>query len=320
MAKPDPEILYHYTDSSGLLGILGSPRRLPGTHNHQFFKVDEDATFGTLWATDARYLNDSHEIVFGASILADKLDEQASVQGRTPLAAERLRALADDVRKSRFNMTRGENGRKAVPYVACFCESGDLLSQWRGYGANGGGYAVGFRRSSLPNFCLLNEGLLKSHPEHALMQMYVEPRKVGYGKRAVRAGVEAFAGATADDLEQSEPAPIEESWPDIFRLTCVSHLASYKHKAFKEEAERRFVVNDSGIDPTQIEFRGSGMGLLPYVKMYFPLSHQGESSVAEIVVGPGANGTLRKEAVKRLLRKIGSTETKVRLSGTPFRQ
>src|SRR5205085_11962410 len=29
-------------------------------------------------------------------------------------------------------------------YLACFCENGDLLSQWRGYGSVGGGYAAGF--------------------------------------------------------------------------------------------------------------------------------------------------------------------------------
>ena len=29
-------------------------------------------------------------------------------------------------------------------YIACFCENGDLLSQWRGYGAIGNGYALGF--------------------------------------------------------------------------------------------------------------------------------------------------------------------------------
>jgi hypothetical protein len=29
-------------------------------------------------------------------------------------------------------------------YIACFCRQPDLLSQWRGYGAVGGGYAVGF--------------------------------------------------------------------------------------------------------------------------------------------------------------------------------
>lgn len=28
-------------------------------------------------------------------------------------------------------------------HVACFCEESDLLSQWRGYAASGGGYAIG---------------------------------------------------------------------------------------------------------------------------------------------------------------------------------
>jgi hypothetical protein len=30
-------------------------------------------------------------------------------------------------------------------YLTCFCESGDLLSQWRAYGANGGGYSLGLK-------------------------------------------------------------------------------------------------------------------------------------------------------------------------------
>jgi hypothetical protein len=33
-------------------------------------------------------------------------------------------------------------------YITCFCEDGDLLSQWRGY-ADPGGYAIGFDAAEL---------------------------------------------------------------------------------------------------------------------------------------------------------------------------
>ena len=34
-------------------------------------------------------------------------------------------------------------------YVACFCEIGDLLSQWKGYANFGDGYSIGLRASEL---------------------------------------------------------------------------------------------------------------------------------------------------------------------------
>ena len=114
----DPELLYHYTDARGLLGIL---------------------TSGHLWATEARYLNDASELdytfqlfdefVTGAiasspSVLVEML-QQASTVGRE--------AWRDDV----------------LCFVACFCEDKDLLSQWRAYAHGVGGYAIGFKRREI---------------------------------------------------------------------------------------------------------------------------------------------------------------------------
>ena len=54
--EPLPEILFHYTDSKGFLGILES---------------------NTLWATSARYLNDSSEYTYGMKLIADALEERS---------------------------------------------------------------------------------------------------------------------------------------------------------------------------------------------------------------------------------------------------
>ena len=43
-------------------------------------------------------------------------------------------------------------------YAFCFCEDGDLLSQWRGYGVLGRGYAVGFGGQRIRNLLQPAEG------------------------------------------------------------------------------------------------------------------------------------------------------------------
>src|SRR5579859_4516351 len=51
-----PPVLYHYTNSTGLKGILGT---------------------SSLWATDADFLNDAQELQFGRPQLCDALIAQA---------------------------------------------------------------------------------------------------------------------------------------------------------------------------------------------------------------------------------------------------
>src|SRR5260370_11711331 len=101
-------LLYHYTDLAGLLGIL---------KRHD------------LWLTHSRYLNDAEEMIHGTTV-ARKVIEQA------------LAAQAHD-----FNylqeLDRLSSNQEGV-YICCFCEKDNLLSQWRGYGANGSGVSLQF--------------------------------------------------------------------------------------------------------------------------------------------------------------------------------
>ncbi|KLL97295.1 hypothetical protein NJ76_13535 [Rhodococcus sp. IITR03] len=127
------------------------------------FGFERGATFGTLWATDARYLNDAHELTYGAAALAEKLERHAE-ESRTPQVVERLRELAETVRDGRFELTYGSDTERSLAHVTCFCESGDLLSQWRGYG---GGYAIGFDRTVFRKFGVLDTEMYKSNPDLA---------------------------------------------------------------------------------------------------------------------------------------------------------
>jgi hypothetical protein len=113
--------LYHYTSQEGLLGIVKS---------------------GTLWATNISYMNDATEFHQPRNMLRDCVSEELERQAKTAGApVDRLELLRGKLNKVKDTLI----------CVACFCEDGDLLSQWRGYSGRGYGYSLGF------NYALLKE-------------------------------------------------------------------------------------------------------------------------------------------------------------------
>jgi hypothetical protein len=106
-----PDILQHYSSPSGAVGILES---------------------GKLWTTNAKYMNDAQELSYGLdlvlSVLSDRYTRAAGPERSWLAQAERL--VSDMLANNSV-------------YLGCFCETRDLLSQWRGYGPHGG-VAIGF--------------------------------------------------------------------------------------------------------------------------------------------------------------------------------
>ncbi len=115
--KLPPDILYHYTGQAGLVGIVKNAE---------------------LWATKIQYMNDATE--FGLALgLARRLLENIISNSTHPsqkAACGRLQASLLDI--GDINI-----------FAVCFCEEGDLLSQWRGYAGGRQGYALGFDSDAL---------------------------------------------------------------------------------------------------------------------------------------------------------------------------
>lgn len=102
-------VLYHYTTVNGLQGILETNR---------------------LWASAAYYLNDSSEVEYGSHLLHDELSVWRTANQNNPcFAADVLQGL-DEI----FSSPLSRISRTSTIYVTCFCENGNLLSQWRAYG------------------------------------------------------------------------------------------------------------------------------------------------------------------------------------------
>ena len=139
MQKDPPEqMLYHYTTTAGLKGII------------------EDKAF---WLTHQNYVNDTTEGKYGNELIRKWLKDRIN----SDLAMETI-AYIEEVEKQFLIQS----------FVCCFCEQGDLLSQWRGY-TEGSGYALG-----------LSYPLLKKIPkEHSQMsKTMIRLGKVIYEKDA----------------------------------------------------------------------------------------------------------------------------------------
>lgn len=252
----EPELLWHYTTTDGFLGILG----------HR-----------TLWATDARYLNDTSELDSAFAALKEEVEDAGK---RAPAGSS--------VRQLWLWMTGLQEGKLRLddkliaPYLTCFCDTGDLLSQWRGY-ADGGGFAIGYERTTLAGAA---GELVK-----------VEYLRPGADLQPLLSSLAAFGSADQEHVTgRIEPRV----------------LAQYKHPAFEEEREWRIIcAADSA--PRPVFFRTGPVGLTPYVELKIGVHP------SRVIVGPGANAGERYEAARRFLNELGASSTELEHSAAPFR-
>lgn len=304
--RAQPETLYHYTTVEGLLGIVRSR---------------------SLWVTDVEFMNDAQELRFGRPELraalverADRLCPPGSEDGGPDCSkATLLRSAAEHLDQPGGIFA---SRQWHAVYVACFCESEDLLSQWRGYGASGG-FAIGFRRSSLEALehaarSSLDERLATllagsqegvEHPSSPGTPTDIRLARVSYGDEAVDRVV-------ADVLSRIAQEPTDHPGAEGHyrsKTVLLPSLATIKHGSFREEQEWRLIISAS-FGEASVAFRSAHLGLIPYVELPLP-----ERAIASVVVGPGEQRELRRHGVERLLDENGLEDVEVRDTAAPFR-
>ncbi|MCA0144367.1 DUF2971 domain-containing protein [Blastococcus sp. LR1] len=285
-----PETLFHYTSSAGLRGILET---------------------GHIWATDLDFLNDERELRYGLDLLLPLLRTHVLGRSESRLARAILDVLGNTPGTRHF--------------VACFCERGDLLSQWRGYGTPGG-YSLGVRtnRYSLadaPNFERPVYQRVWYDPQDAkgFADAWADMASQGFiEKFSSVIDVEGQGRREIDDDDLAERLykfDIEHYW-HLERLCAV-----LKDPSFAEEREWRILRSTHmGFRRSpEIHFREGSLGLTPYALVDLR-DESGLVPVSEVIVGPGPHARLRLSAVQLLLEKLGySRDIVVRSSDVPFR-
>lgn len=274
--------LFHYTDSHGLLGLMRDRQ---------------------IWATHFRHLNDREELIIGERLA---LEEGRRLAEESPAESARRVVFEQRVKLSELNV-----------YVASMSEEGDLLSQWRAYGANGSGYSIGFQSFRLP----------QSDEQEGHLAVSLMRRQ--YDEGAFRSTVADTLKEVADGFEkylQAYARNEEETSELLFKAVsiCLRRIATIvprlKNPAFREEREWRIVaIPMEAYESTLVRFRGSSRGVLMYVPV--DLADDGvPMNIVRLNVGPTQDPENGLRAARMLLRAMNYDGDKlVAASKVPYR-
>jgi hypothetical protein len=285
---PADKSLFHYTDAGGLLGILREKK---------------------IRATHYRYLNDRDEMRRGEEIV-QRVAKQFSVdQQRSTLHRFVFEKFIE------HHATRSLTKTVAV-FVASFTDDGNDLSQWRGYGANGAGYSLGF------------SGFRLAQGDVADAAMSLELYQCEYDDEAFRSSVITHFDKILNTMDRilaehgisngTYSAAIGSAVAHFLRAVAAI-IPRLKQGAFSKECEWRLVAMPM-LDRERdvIRFRESSRGVVPYVEI--DLCHEKEQlDLVKLYVGPTQDPDAGLMTAKMLLSSHGYNPDVAAPSGIPFR-
>lgn len=312
------EEVIHYTSASGLHGIVTSK---------------------TIWASHTSFLNDTEEVVgFFDRVLPILLKPEferywKEVEDLPSLVQARFLSEEDAFNHYLKKIVDGFKEaelRAQDHYVASFCTTDGpwisehgLLSQWRGYGPDGG-YAVVFDSEGLESLLAkeakiyYEEGLMWADAQYHMSELSdVRDEQVLEHVQKVKDSAYRY-------FQTNE---IKEAYPAFESITLLSTIC--KHRGFDEEKEVRIVASEPSVELGPDPLKESEK---PYRKIhsYFrdgsvvSCIHLFEDQklktlpIRRVIVGPHPEKLHRKRAVEILLHNHG-IEATVSASDTPFR-
>jgi hypothetical protein len=229
--------LYHYTTLAGMQGILKDR---------------------SLWCGHVSSLNDPLEIQYGRKIIGSVIGDVVGREDRGD-----LRRFLQEM--STHIQVFGE--QIFQPFVACFCDSGNLLSQWLGYSSSGRGYCLGFQFSGATRIVSEKENLDVGWPPVLRRVIYNEDEQRSlvkeYSEMVLRAASDSLQSSLALVPEKNEIKVVEMALQATNILFDM--LLSFKHPAFESEGEWRLLrVTAQRREPEKLRFRESAGSLIPY--------------------------------------------------------
>ena len=191
-------LIYHYTNLDGLLGILENQ---------------------SLWASNVNFINDSQEYIYGITlykeILALKSNASLTKEGK------KICHFAEEYFLEVKQRT----------YCVSFCENKDLLSQWRGYSKSNVGFSIGFENDFIWGEINSSDFNLPK----ILLPSSAKPMKVEYRSTMIKKMIQEWIDSIRillKEIDVSEKAPASE---EIKRIICnglSEYLPIFKNKFF----------------------------------------------------------------------------------------
>ncbi len=283
-----PEILYHYTNVNGLIGIIESKK---------------------IWATDSRFLNDFSEISYGVELVKDILDDAIKKEESGIILKFLKECKSFDTNiKGLFEI-----------YITCFCEDGNLLSQWRGYGDRGDGYSIGIEIEKIKRFEYQIGVVIYSKEE----QKFIMNSIIQYYSNILKEMLRQIGEEHAEGLITT--------FVQYCSFFLLKTICMFKHPSFEEEKEWRLVelkVNYrnellEGMDVyylDKIKFRSGNEYLIPYLEIDLATEKSNNTiPIKKVIYGPSKQSELKKIALEQFMKKNNYLDIKIIDSDIPFR-
>ena len=264
-----PQTIFHYTTQRGILGIISNQE---------------------MWATQIQFLNDKNEVFLTFQLLKKELDKK--------IGTIQIPEVRNILRKIRSYLELIDQGHICI---ASFCAIGDLLSQWRGYGNHGKGYAIGFDLNKLRMIAKNQKFVLWPCVYDATIQNEL----IDY---LINGWCQKYTDARVPDKDLFELVD-----KDVCQLAPI-----LKDESFSEEKEWRLVSSTVSSKSDRFAFREGQFALIPYYN--FPIvDEENKYAIDSIVVGPSPHMELAMNSLETFLRTKDISKVKIRSSRIPFR-
>lgn len=275
--KKSPASLYHYTDLNALVSILRS---------------------GELWLTNVNFLNDHAEYTVGRKYLKE------SLYAYVEKIVEKLTS-----EKLGYDFKFVDAIFDRFVYLTSFCMEKDLLSQWRGYCPQSGGYAIEFSGQGIANsvagipdvmflICNYDKKSSKSHLDQAVLEVVKIMNDIILKKST---------------LDHEALLSNAKKLNSILFSTLIQ-----KHEKFSEEKEVRLACQSI---EREKKFRVKNSILVPYIPITFDVN-----TITKIMIGPMVDQSLAKKGLVQFLEQLESSEShplkkvpEIEFSEIPFR-
>jgi len=295
----------------------------------------------TIFASDGRFLNDTEELVHARQIVEELAEQEIEkIEGSLewkdtnlpPVIAETLRRTVRSLFGGRFS------DEFLQVFVACFSESRDQLSQWRGYSHGSTGVSLGYDLrnvrstlySGLAAFapCVYNDGKKRELLRDVVQNLF--ERTIALMTLTYRAGYDVGLKSASDEESEASFQNWYENNADVIAIQekidvyrrdaaySLLHIAALmKNASFREECEWRLVLprlrsfNDHKL---QTDFRTGSSTLIPHIAHGLPSD---SLPLKEVILGPDSHNAAEGAITAYLASR--DLEAKVTRSCIPYR-
>lgn len=265
------DIVWHYTDGPGFLGILQS---------------------ATIYATQVASLNDTAETKYAADIYKVAVSELIKEQGIDAEAVAFLNNVLELVKDEPDSPTHGTSKF----FVVCFSGDEDELTQWDRY-SKPNGYAIGFRAG----------GLYREPTSQVYRVIYDVERQMAAAKKIAAAMLD-FYGKGLTGERATNPQEWGKlffyAWNEwIYKLAPLA-----KDKKWHSENEFRLVHELKFSEFSEVRFSQKPKMLARYLPLDTPAWTPRRAKllpIAKVCIGPGNHKAFTKVGVQLLLEQMG---------------